>query len=143
MALLREHGALDQFNYINRLGLDPDDAGWREVATGISHHGGIYLDAVTGEALLVNPGDTVPPGVWVAQFAIDSLKPERATATGHGFGEGFGTQGVQFGGDRSYPVENNGGGRRVNQEEPSGNLVPTVPTDLENSTAETGSTTGA
>lgn len=126
MAMLRDHGSLEAFPYLARLGINPDDAGRLDVASGPVEQGGFYLDAATGEARLLAEGDEVPGGVWVAQRDIDVVTPGRGTVEEpHGFGEGWGTQGEQFGGDRSYPEEDTGGTIRV-------------PHDVRNGADETG-----
>ena len=110
MPLLRETGPLDRYPYLAGLGLDPDDAGRLDVVTGPVDHTGFFVDAESGESRLLNEGDPVPAGVWLAQRDIDTVKPgPGARDEPHGFGEGWGTQGEQFGGDRSYPEEDSGG----------------------------------
>ena len=110
MPLLRETGSLDRYPYLAGLGLDPDDAGRLDVVTNPVDHTGFFVDAASGESRLLNEGDPVPAGVWLAQRDIDTVKPgPGARDEPHGFGEGWGTQGEQFGGDRSYPEEDSGG----------------------------------
>ena len=117
MAMLREIGPLDRFAYLTGLGLDPEDAGRLDVAAGAARHAGFFVDAATGESRLLNAGDPVPDGVWVAQRDLDLLAPGPGTREEpHGFGEGWGTQREQLGGDRSYPEEDAGGTRRVTHE---------------------------
>ncbi len=114
MTMLRDHGPLDRFPYLAGLGIAPDDAGRLDVAVGAADHGGFYVDAHSGEARLFAAGDALPEGVWIAQRDIDVVVPGRGTVEEpHGFGEGWGTQGEQFGGDRSYPEEDAGGTIRV------------------------------
>ena len=114
MALLRETGGLDQYPYLAGLGLDPDDAGRLDVTAGTADHAGFYVDAASGESRLLQEGDPVPDGVWVAQRDIDTLRPGPGTREEpHGFGEGWGRQGEQLGGDRSYAEEDAGGTRRA------------------------------
>ena len=114
MALLRELGTLDRFPYLTDLGLDPDDAGRLDVAAGSANHAGFYLNAETGESQLLDAGAPLPAGTWIAQRDIDTVRPGLGTREEpHGFGEGWGTQGEQFGGDRSYQEEDSGGTRRV------------------------------
>ena len=114
MPLLREVGTLDRYPYLAGLGLDPDDAGRLDLAGGAADHAGFFVNAETGESRLLDEGDPTPEGVWVAQRDIDTIKPGPGTRDEpHGFGEGWGTQGEQFGGDRSFPEEDAGGTRRV------------------------------
>ena len=114
MAMLRETGPLERYPYLSDLGLDPDDAGRLDVIVGAVDHGGFFVDAATGESRLLGEGDPAPAGVWIAQRDIDSVKPGPGTREEpHGFGEGWGIQGEQLGGDRSYPEEDTGGSRRV------------------------------
>ena len=114
MPLLRETGPLDRYPYLIGLGLDPDDAGRLDVVAGPVDHTGFFVDAVGGEARLLNEGDPTPAGVGVARRDLDSLVPNPGDREEpHGFGEGWGTQGAQLGGDRSYPEEDAGGTRRV------------------------------
>jgi hypothetical protein len=111
MTLLRDLGSSDRFPYLGDLGLDPDDLGRLDVAAGVAAEGGFYVDAATGDSRLLVEGDAIPAGVWVAQRALDALRPGNAApADGpHGFGEGWGEQGPQLGGDRSFPEEDSGG----------------------------------
>ena len=119
MPLLRETGPLDRYPYLAILGLDPDDAGRLDVVAGPVAEGGILVDAATGESRLLAEGDLVPAGVWVTQEDIDIIKPGPETRDlTHGFGEGWGDQGAQMGGDRSYPEEDAGGVRRVPHDAP-------------------------
>lgn len=119
MPLLRDTGPLDRFSYLAGLGLDPDDAGRLDVAAGAVGHGGFFVDAATGESRLLAEGDPAPAGVWIAQRDIDDLESGPGTCEEpHGFGEGFGTQGPQLGGDRSYAEEDSGGTRRVPHDAP-------------------------
>ena len=111
MAMLRDLGPLDRFPYLSGLDFGPDDVGRLDVAAGVAAEGGFYVDAATGDSRLLEAGDAIPAGVWVGQRSIDSLRPGDASpADGpHGFGEGFGEQGPQLGGDRSVPEEDAGG----------------------------------
>ena len=119
MPLLHEMGPLDHYPYLAGLGLDPDDAGRLDVAAGPVDHTGFFVDAASGESRLLNEGDRAPVGVWVAQRDIEDIKPGPSTADEpHGFGEGWGKQGSQLGGDRSYPEEDSGGVRRVPHDAP-------------------------
>ena len=112
--MLRELGELDRYPYLAGLGLDPDDAGRLDVASGGADHAGFYVNAETGDSQLLEPGAPLPAGVWIAQRDIDTIKPNPGDREEpHGFGEGWGTQGEQFGGDRSYPEEDAGGTRRA------------------------------
>lgn len=116
MGMVRDVAAVERLPFLARLGFDPDDAGRLPVAEGRANQTGLYVDATTGESVFVTEGDQLPDGVWVAQREIDDLRPSggvEASPGGHGFGEGFGAQGEQFGGDRSYPEEDTGGTRRV------------------------------
>ena len=114
MAMLRDLGSLDRFPYLAGLGQDPDDVGLADVAAGAAIEGGFYVDAASGDFRLLEEGDAIPAGVWVAQRSLDTLRPGNATpADGpHGFGEGWGEQGPQLGGDRSIPEEDTGGTTR-------------------------------
>lgn len=118
MPMLREVGELDRFPYLMGLGLDREDIGRLPVASGSADQGGFYVEAASGETRLLAEGDPIPAGTWVAQEAIDDLKPTGGAdlARGHGFGEGWGTQGRQIGGDASSPEEDSGGGRRAAEE---------------------------
>jgi hypothetical protein len=101
MPLLREMGSLDRYPYLAGLGLDPDDAGRLDVVAGPVDHTGFFIDAASGESRLVTEGDRAPVGVWIAQRDIDDIKPGPTRADEpHGFGEGWGTQGPQIGGDQ-------------------------------------------
>jgi hypothetical protein len=114
MTMLRDLGTLDRFPHLRRLGLDPEDVGRLDVAGGAADHAGYFVEATSGEARLLQAGDPVPDGVWVAQRDLDGLRPGPGTREEpHGFGEGWGKQGEQLGGDRSYPEEDAGGTRRV------------------------------
>src|SRR5215211_537238 len=113
MTLLRERGAFDQFAYLLSLKLDPEDAGRLDVADATVDHSGFYVEATSGEVRLLSEGDRTPDGIWIAQRDLDSLREGLPNLDEpHGFGEGFGAQGLQFGGDRSYPEEDSGGTRR-------------------------------
>lgn len=119
MALLHETGSLDRYGYLAGLGLDPDDAGRLDVAAEAADHAGFYVEAATGESRLLTDGEAVPAGVWIAQRDIDTLRPNPgARDEPHGFGEGWGTQAAQIGGDRSFPEEDAGGTRRVPHDAP-------------------------
>ena len=114
MAMLRELGTLDRFPHLAALGLDPEDAERLDVVAGPVDHDGFYVEAATGESRLLAAGDLAPDGVWIAQRDIDTIKPGPGSREEpHGFGEGWGTQGEQLGGDRSFPEEDAGGTRRV------------------------------
>lgn len=125
MVMLRDYGTLDRFPYLAGLGIAPDDAGRLDVVDGAAGPGGIYVEASTGESRLFTSGDAMPAGVWVAQRDIDIVKPAQSTVEEpHGFGEGWGTQGVQIGGDRSYPEEDTGGTIRVPHDVRTGSDQP-------------------
>ena len=114
MPMLREVGDVERYPYLAGLGLDRDDAGRLDLATGAADHGGFFVNAETGETRLLATGDAVPAGTWIAQRDIDAIRPgPGAREEPHGFGEGWGAQGEQLGGDRSYPEEDAGGTRRV------------------------------
>jgi hypothetical protein len=114
MAMLRDLGSLDRFAHLHALGLDPADAGRLDVSQGTADHTGFFVEATTGDARLLQAGDPIPDGVWVARRDVDGLQQGPGTRDEpHGFGEGWGTQGAQLGGDRSYPEEDAGGTRRV------------------------------
>ncbi len=120
MALLRETGPLDRFAYLAGLGLDPDDVGRLDVAAGTADHAGFFVDAASGEDRLLGDGDPIPDGVWVARRDLDTIRSNAGDREEpHGFGEGWGTQGEQFGGDRSYPEEDSGGTRRAPHNAPA------------------------
>jgi hypothetical protein len=110
MPMLRELGPISQFPYLTTIGLDPADAGRLDVVAPGSDVDGVLVDPVNGESVVREPGETVPPGVWVAQADIDAMQDSPGTrAEVHGFGEGFGAQGEQVGGDRSYAEDDSGG----------------------------------
>jgi hypothetical protein len=116
MRMVRDVAPVDRLPYLSRLGFDPDDAGRLAVAVDRAEQTGMYVDAESGDSRFLNEGDPVPDGIWIAQREIDDLKPDggiEASPGGHGFGEGWGKEGEQFGGDRSYPEEDAGGTRRV------------------------------
>lgn len=119
MPMLREVGEPTTFSYLASLGLDPEDVGRLAVASGNAEAGGFYVEATSGDARLLSEGEAIPAGVWLAQSEIDGAKPGGgvdatvAGGAGHGFGEGWGTQGPQLGGDRSYPEEDSGGFERA------------------------------
>ncbi len=133
MAMVRERGPVDQFPYLAGLEAHPEDIGRLDVAEGTSSEGGIYVDAASGASRLLAPGDVVPEGMWVAQRDIDDLLPRGPqVADGpHGFGEGWGTQAEQVGGDRSFQEEDSGGERRVAHGVRNEDIDPSVatPTD--------------
>lgn len=119
MPLLRDTGPLDRYPYLAGLGLDPDDAGRLDVVAGAADHSGFFVEAASGEDRLLGEGDPIPGGVWVARRDIDTIRPNPGDREEpHGFGEGWGMQGEQFGGDRSYPEEDAGGTRRVPHDAP-------------------------
>jgi hypothetical protein len=111
MKLIHDLGPIDAFPYLARLPLDREDLGRVEVAEGTVTDPGIYVEAASGDSRLLQAGERVPEGVWVAQAAIDDLKPDGgADLPGeHGAGQGWGRQGAQLGGDRSIPEEDAGG----------------------------------
>ena len=114
MAMVREVGSLERFPYLAGLGIDPEDAGRLDVAAGTADHAGFFVEAASGETRLLDEGEQIPDGVWIAQRDLDIVASGPGTREErHGFGEGWGTQGEQFGGDRSYPSEDAGGTRRV------------------------------
>ena len=114
MTLLRDLGTPDQYRYLSGLGLDPDDLGRLDLAAGTAPHAGFYVEAGSGESRLLGEGDPIPAGRWISQRDLDNLAAGPGTREEqHGFGEGWGTQGPQMGGDRSYPEEDSGGTRRV------------------------------
>ncbi len=99
--LLRDVGGPERFEYLRGLGADPDDLGRLDVATGTIAEGGLFVEAGSGDVRLLQAGDAVPEGVWIAQRDLgdvlpDGLRDDRAQER-HGFGEGWGTQGVQLG----------------------------------------------
>jgi hypothetical protein len=114
--MVRDVAEPERLPYLSRLGFEPDDAGRLSVAGDWADQTGLYVNAETGESRFLTEGDPVPDGIWIAQREIDDLRPDggvEASPAGHGFGEGWGTQGEQLGGDRSYPEEDAGGTRRV------------------------------
>ena len=114
MTLLRDKGSVDDFRYLGQLGLPAEDLGRLTVAEGTVSEGGVYLEATTGEVRLLASGEDPPAGTWVAQREVDDLSTGPGTRDEpHGFGEGWGDQAAQLGGDRSYPEEDSGGVRRV------------------------------
>lgn len=129
MKMVRDLGPIDRFPYLVGLGFAPDDLGRIAVAAGRVAEPGLYVEAATGESRLLVEGEPVPAGVWVAQRAIDDLKPDGGVDLGgrHGFGEGWGRQGPQLGGDRSIPEEDAGGTIRdtPNHEEAGGDASAT------------------
>ena len=127
MTMLRERGAFERFTYLAGLKLDPDDAGRLDVAETAVTEPGFYIEATTGETRLLDAGEEVPDGVWISQRDLDDLRQGLPNLDEpHGFGEGFGEQGPQLGGDRSYPEEDSGGTRRVAhaEDEPDDDLRP-------------------
>ena len=111
MAMIRDRGPVDRFPYLAGLGLDTEDLGRVDVAEGTVTEPGLYVAAATGESRLLEAGDRVPDGVWVAQRGIDDLKPDLGADIGgeHGAGQGWGRQGPQLGGDQSRPEADVGG----------------------------------
>jgi len=111
MTMIHDLGPIDRFPYLAGIGLNPDDLGRVEVAEGTVADPGLYVDAATGESQFLAEGDNVPEGVWVTQRAIDDLKSDGGADIGgeHGAGQGFGRQGPQLGGDRSFPQADTGG----------------------------------
>jgi hypothetical protein len=99
--LLREFGSPDRFTYLRRLRLDRGDLGRLDVATGTIRAGGLYVEAHSGETRLLQEGDSVPEGVWIARRDLDDLEADGPVETDvagrHGFGEGWGAQGAQLG----------------------------------------------
>jgi len=124
MQLLRDLGEVtpDRYPYLAGLGFDPEDAGRLAVAAASASQGGFYVEAASGDRRLLDEGDPIPAGVWLAQEEIDGLKPTLGADLGpdHGFGEGWGKQGAQLGGDVSSPEEDAGGTRRAANEEAPG-----------------------
>jgi hypothetical protein len=119
--MVRDIGAVDRFPYLASLGLDPADVGRLPVlddSKSVSDPG-VYVEAASGESRVLEKGDSAPAGVWIAQEDLDSIKPDggETTAAVQGFGEGWGKQGPQLGGDRSYAEEDSGGTRRVAHED--------------------------
>lgn len=128
MTLLRERGAFDQFSHLAELAIDPDDAGRLDVADASVAQTGFFVEATTGEARLLSEGEPTPAGTWIAQRDLDELRQGMPNLDEpHGFGEGFGTQGPQLGGDRSYPEEDSGGTRRVAHREDEADPTELVP----------------
>jgi hypothetical protein len=116
MSMVRDVAPVERLTYLASLGFDPDDAGRLVAVDGRADQTGLYVEAETGRSLFLGEGDPVPGGIWVAQRDIDDLKPSGGvdvSPTGHGFGEGWGRQAEQVGGDRSYAEEDSGGTRRV------------------------------
>jgi hypothetical protein len=128
MKMVRDVAPFDRLTYLTKLGYDPDDVGRLPIAEGRVDQTGLYVNAETGESAFVTEGDSLPAGVWVAQREIDDLKSDDAEVppAGHGFGEGWGTQAEQLGGDRSYPEEDAGGTRRVPHHGVAENVDPFV-----------------
>ena len=118
MPMLRELAEPDRFAYLVDLGIDPDDAGRLDVLAGTAAEAGFAVNVETGESRLLNEGDPIPAGIWVAQRDIDVVRPGPGSRDEpHGFGEGFGAQGAQVGGDRAFPEEDTGGTRRASDPE--------------------------
>ncbi|HEU5430963.1 MAG TPA: hypothetical protein VFU81_04835 [Thermomicrobiales bacterium] len=110
MPMLRELAPPSRFPYLATIGLDPADAGRLDVVEPGSDVDGVLVDPATGDIAVREPGEPVPPGVWVAQADIDDMLGGPGTRREtHGFGEGFGAQGEQIGGDRSYAEDDSGG----------------------------------
>jgi hypothetical protein len=129
MRIVRDVSPIERLPYLARLGFDPGDAGRLAVASDRAEQSGLFVEAGSGESRFLEEGDQVPEGVWISQREIDDLKPNggvEASPAGHGFGEGFGTQGEQFGGDRSYPEEDAGGTRRVPHSDVAEDVDPYV-----------------
>jgi hypothetical protein len=116
--MVRDIGPVDRFPYVASLGLAPADVGRLTILTHAVAEPGVYIDAASGESRVLEAGDSPPDGVWIAQQDLDSIKPDggETTAAVLGFGEGWGKQGPQIGGDRSYAEEDSGGTRRVAHE---------------------------
>lgn len=106
---LRDFGSSDRFTFLRRLRLDPDDLGRLDVATGTIGVAGMYVEARSGESRLLQAGDPVPEGVWIAQSDLDDLRAGSdqnvEIAGSHGFGEGWGAQGDQLGDLPAEPGE--------------------------------------
>ena len=114
MPMLRDVDSVDQYPYLSRLGLNPDDTGRLEVASGAADHPGLFVNAETGESRLLAEDEAIPAGVWIAQREIDTISAGPGVREEpHASGEGWGEQGDQLGGDRTYPEEDGGGMRRV------------------------------
>lgn len=129
MTMLRDVAKMEDLPYLAGLGFAADDVGRLTVANGSTEQAGVYVEAGSGESQLFNEGDQIPEGLWISQREIDDLRPDggaEASPGGHGFGEGWGTQGEQFGGDRSYPEEDAGGSRRVSHGEVAEDVDPYV-----------------
>jgi hypothetical protein len=94
---------------LRRLHLDPHDLGRLDVATGTIRDAGVYVEASSGESRVLQAGDSVPDGVWIAQRDLDDLRAGRdenvEIAGRHGFGEGWGAQGDQVGDRAAEPGE--------------------------------------
>jgi hypothetical protein len=114
MTMLRDVGPTADFPYLAGLGLNPEDLGRLDVLDGPVVEPGIYVEAHSGESGFFEAQQTAPEGVWVAQLEIDQLKPDGGEFDRQtGFGEGWGKDGPQIGGDRGYAEEDSGGTRRV------------------------------
>lgn len=97
--LVRDLPNPERFAFLKRLGLPGDDLGRLDVATGRIRAAGVYVDADSGDSRVLQEGDAVPEGVWIAQRDLDDLRNagDPQVAGGHGFGEGWGVQGAQLG----------------------------------------------
>jgi hypothetical protein len=117
--MVRDIGPVDRFPYLVSLGLDAADVGRLPVLDQSVVEPGVYVEAASGESRVLEQSDSPPNGVWIAQGDVDSIKPDggETTAADLGFGEGWGKQGPQLGGDRSYAEEDSGGTRRVAHED--------------------------
>ena len=107
--LLRDLGGPERFPFLGSLGLPADDLGRLDVASGTIRAAGMYVEAESGDSRLLQVGDAVPAGVWIAQRDLDDLRDtgDPELAGGHGFGEGWGVQGPQIG---ENPPEEPGAG---------------------------------
>lgn len=116
MRMVRDLDSRDRLTYLQTLAYATDDLGRLPIAEGSADQAGLYIDLNSGESRLLSEGEAIPGGVWVAQRDLNDLRPSggvEPTPGRSGFGEGWGEQGEQVGGDRSYPEDDTGGTRRV------------------------------
>ena len=70
---VRDLGGALRFAHLRRLGVPLEDLEQLAVASGTIADGGRYVEAETGESRLLQAGDLVPLGIWVAQRDIAAI----------------------------------------------------------------------
>jgi hypothetical protein len=77
---VRDLGGALRFAHLRRLGIPLDDLERLTVASGTIGEGGLYVEAETGESRLLQAGDLVPLGTWIAHQDIAAIENSGPTA---------------------------------------------------------------